>query len=157
MEVRELADSERQWAVERLVGSWGSVYVARLGELKDTSVLPTLVAVLDDELVGLLTYEVVGDQAEVVSIDAFVPLAGVGTALLHAAVERARSLGCTRVWLITTNDNLPALRFYQRRGMRIVAVHRDAENAARRLKPSIPVVGHHGIEIHDELELELRL
>jgi hypothetical protein len=28
---------------------------------------------------------------------------------------------------------------------------------ARRLKPSIPLVGDHGIPVHDELELELPL
>ena len=58
---------------------------------------------------------------------------------------------------MTSNDNLDALRFYQRRGMRIVAVHRGAVDEAREVRPSIPLVGEHGIEIHDELELEMTL
>ena len=68
-----------------------------------------------------------------------------------------RDAGATRLWLTTTNDNLAAVGFYQRRGLRIVAVHRGAVDRARLLKPSIPVAGDNGIELHDELELELLL
>jgi RimJ/RimL family protein N-acetyltransferase len=65
--------------------------------------------------------------------------------------------GVGRVWLITTNDNTAALRFYQRLGFDLVALHRDAVDAARSIKPSIPLVGNDGIPIRHELELELRL
>jgi Acetyltransferase (GNAT) family len=70
---------------------------------------------------------------------------------------RPREAGCRRVWLITTNDNLRALRFYQRRGFRLVAVHPDALARSRELKPSIPEIGLDGIPLRDELELELLL
>jgi ribosomal protein S18 acetylase RimI-like enzyme len=82
---------------------------------------------------------------------------GTGTALLQAAVRAATAAGCARVWLITTNDNLTALRFYQRRGFRLVAVHAGAVEAARGQKPSIPTSGEHGISLRDELQLELPL
>ncbi len=62
--------------------------------------------------------------------------------------------GVRRIWLVTTNDNLRALRFYQRRGMRITAVDRGAVDRARAVKPEIPLVGADGIELHDELRLE---
>ncbi|MGD8245715.1 MAG: hypothetical protein PVG25_02965 [Anaerolineae bacterium] len=62
-----------------------------------------------------------------------------------------------RIWLITTNDNLAALRFYQRRGFSLVAVHPGAVDQARTLKPEIPAIGHSGIPIRDEIELELPL
>lgn len=58
---------------------------------------------------------------------------------------------------MTTNDNLDALRFYQRRGWRLVAVHPDPLEESRRLKPSIPTVGLFGIPRRDELELEAGL
>ena len=83
--------------------------------------------------------------------------AGWGTALVDAATAVARAAGCRRVWLITTNDNIDALRFYQRRGFTLVAVHAGAIDAARRVKPAIPRVGGHGIPIRDEIELERRL
>lgn len=82
---------------------------------------------------------------------------GVRTALLNAVVDEASRRAARRVWLITSNDNLDALRFYQRRGMRLIAVYSDAVDQARRIKPSIPNVGEFDIEIHDELELETRL
>ncbi len=74
---------------------------------------------------------------------------------LPALVAVRRDAGCRRVWLTTSNDNLEALRFYQRRGLRIVAVHRGAIDRARELKATIPLVGRHGIEIHDEIELAI--
>ena len=89
-----------------------------------------------------------------VTLDALVEGAGVGTMLLDAAAEAARSAGCRRLWVITTNDNVHALRFYQRRGFALAALHRDAVTKARRLKPEISLVGEHGIPIRDELELE---
>ena len=89
---------------------------------------------------GLATYCIEGDEFELVTIDAVVAERGAGSALLAAAKKVAAGEGCRRLWLITTNDNLDALRFYQRRGLRIAAVHRDAVDRARIIKPQIPAV-----------------
>lgn len=59
-----------------------------------------------------------------------------------------------RIWLITTNDNLNALGFYQKRGFRIKAVYPGAVDEARRIKPEIPLAASNGIPIRDEIELE---
>jgi ribosomal protein S18 acetylase RimI-like enzyme len=77
-----------------------------------------------------------------------------GTALLDGARRVASGLGLRRVWLITTNDNVDALRFYQRRGLCIAAVHPGAVDRGRLAKPAIPLDGEYGIPIHDEIELE---
>ena len=69
----------------------------------------------------------------------------------------ARGEGCRRVWLITTNDNLDALRFYQRRGYHLWKLHVGGIARDRKLKPEIPAIGEHGIFINDELELEKRI
>ena len=82
---------------------------------------------------------------------------GVGSALLEAARQEATSLGCHRLWLITTNDNTDALRFYQKRGLRLVAIHVNALEQSRKLKPSISFIGRDGIPLRDEIELELPL
>jgi hypothetical protein len=51
-----------------------------------------------------------------------------------------------------------ALRFYQRRGFRLVALHPGAvDDSRRRLKPEIPELGEYGIPIRDELVLEREL
>ena len=159
--VRRAAEADRGTVADILVRSWGSTTVVGHGTVHDASALPALLAEQDGRAVGLLTHTVTGQGAdralEVVTLDTMVRYGGVGTALLTAAVDVAREAGAHRLWLITTNDNLDALRFYQRRGLRIVGVSPGAVDAARALKPSIPLTGDHGIELHDELILELRL
>ncbi len=125
--------------------------------MHEPSRLRGFVAEEDGKPVGLLTYRIDNGECEVVTIDAFPEGAGAGTAMLEAVAAVAREAGCRRVWLITTNDNLRALRFYQRRGFHLVAVHRDALARSRELKPSIPEIGLDGIPLRDELELELTL
>src|SRR4029078_12442680 len=100
-------------------------------------------------------YRIAGGAWEVVTINAFLRGAGAGTALMEAVAAAARDAGCRRVWLITTNDNLRALLFVQRRRFRLAALHRDPLARSRDLKPSIPEIGLDGIPLRDELELEL--
>jgi ribosomal protein S18 acetylase RimI-like enzyme len=154
--VRPLGEADREWAAGRLRDLWGEGVVSR-GRLLDATALPGFVAEEDGEPAGLLTYRIDGGDCEVVTINAFPKGAGAGTALIEAVAAAARDAGCRRVWLITTNDNLRALRFYQRRGFRLAALHRDALDRSRELKPSIPEIGLDGIPLRDELELELRL
>jgi ribosomal protein S18 acetylase RimI-like enzyme len=155
--VRALAPDERPWLGEHLALAWGDRVIVSRGRRHDASLLDAYVAVADFELVGLATFLIAGTACELVTIEAFRRGEGVGSCLLDAVAAHARRRGCARLWLVTTNDNLGALRFYQRRGLRLVAVHPGAVDEARALKPAIPLVGEHGIEIHDELELELAL
>lgn len=137
--------------------AWADLVVAHGTEYRPAE-LPGLVARTPaGEPAGALTYHVDHDSLEVVTLDARPRGRGAGTALLQAAAAEAEQRGLRRVWLVTTNDNLDALRFYQRRGMRLVAVRPGAAAAARRRKPSIPLIGEYGIPIHDELVLELEL
>ncbi|MFI7605400.1 GNAT family N-acetyltransferase [Micromonospora sp. NPDC049366] len=137
---------------------WGGPYVIGHDTRYDLRTLPTLVAVDGaGAVVGALAHHRDGDGLEVVSVVAARPGGGAGTALLDAAARTARAAGLARLWLITTNDNLRALRFYQRRGLRLVGVDRGAVDRARRLKPEIPLIGENGIPLHDELILERRL
>jgi GNAT superfamily N-acetyltransferase len=151
----EAADAGQ--VAELLRGSWGSTTVISRARAHDAAGLPALLAVEGEDLVGLATFNLEGEECELVSLDAFRRRSGIGSALLARMVQEARARRCRRLWLITTNDNIDAIRFYQRRGMRLVAVHRGAVDEARMLKPSIPEVGEYGIAIHDELEFELLL
>jgi ribosomal protein S18 acetylase RimI-like enzyme len=156
--VRPLTEADRTWADKIEAESWSEPVVARLGELVDPTQLPGFVAVADSERVGLTSYAVRGEACELVTIRSLREGMGVGRALLEAVRDAAVDAGCTRLWLITTNDNVRALELYQRFGMDIVAFHRHAvTDARRRLKPSIPQHGVHGVPIAHELELELRL
>jgi len=107
--------------------------------------------------IGLVTYRIDGDECEITTLNSLVEGIGIGSALVAAIKDAAVSAECKRLWLITTNDNLPALRFYQKRGFLLVAVHRNALQQSRRLKPEIPLVGRDGIPLRDEIELEMLL
>ena len=83
---------------------------------------------------------------------------GAWPGTVGAVRERARAEGCGRLWLVTTNDNVRAIRFYQRLGMDLVGVSLGAVDVARaRLKPSIPERGHDEIPIRHELTFALEL
>jgi hypothetical protein len=111
----------------------------------------------ESEKVGLATYKISGASCELVSINSTLPSSGVGTALIEAVRNIATKSGCKRLWLITTNDNMNALRFYQKRGFILVAVHKNALGLSRKLKPEIPIIGNDGIPLRDEIELEMIL
>lgn len=149
-----LEELDRPWATSVLARAWHSARVVTRGRVHQADSLPGLVAIAGGQRVGLLTYRREGDEIEVVTLNSLWPRRGVGTALLAAIEEIARFSGCRRLWLVTTNDNLVALRFYQKRGWSLVAVHREAMHEARRLKPEIPLLGENGIPLRDEIELE---
>ncbi|GIP38703.1 hypothetical protein J31TS4_19830 [Paenibacillus sp. J31TS4] len=112
-------------------------------------------AILEDDgaIAGLLIYVWDGADCEVISLDSLKEKKGIGTHLLQAAEERARQAGCRRMKLITTNDNLHALGFYQKRGYQLAALYVNAVTRARERKPSIPLVADNGIPIRDEFLL----
>jgi GNAT superfamily N-acetyltransferase len=151
---REAAD---QAAAEAFLARHYSLRAARLGELVHPLDHPAFVAETAGQLLGMLTYVPGRDwqQCEILTLHADQQWRGAGTALVEAAAQLARRQGCTRLWVITTNDNVNALRFYQRRGFCLVRVHRGAVDRSRAsLKPEIPAVGAYGIPLRDEIELE---
>ena len=146
---------DTEWRDAHLRDHWGGPMQARRGEVVDVRGLSTLVAVRDVARVGLLCYRDDGDGWwELVLISAVADRTGVGTALVDAM--RAQVGSGARIWVVTTNDNIDALRFYQRRGFQLRAVRPGAVDEARRtMKPEIPAVGRYGIPLRDEVELEL--
>ena len=124
------------------------------GTVYQPSALPGFVALRDDEWCGLATYYIAGNQCEIVSLDSIYANLGIGSALLQAVRSAAIKAGCARLWLVTTNDNLTSLRFYQKRGFVLSALYPNALEKARALKPSIPPIGLEGIPLRDEIELQ---
>jgi ribosomal protein S18 acetylase RimI-like enzyme len=132
----------------------GMRMVARRGQLVDAAARPAVVALDAGSLAGVLSFDVEGDFCEILTLYVARQWSGIGSALVTAAAEHAEASGCRRYWVVTTNDNVDALRFYQRRGFRLAAVRCGAVDLARRtLKPQIPLTGQYGIPLRDELEL----
>ena len=151
-------DAENRTEVNAfLTAHWFSTVMAVRGALIDLTQVDGLIAREGGEIIGLITWRDLDDAREILSLDSVRENRGVGTALLHAVEDLARAQGRRRMLLITTNDNLHALGFYQRRGYALKALYPNAVAAVRRLKPEIPLHSADGIPIRDEIELEKRL
>ncbi len=155
--IRTRAPGDDAWVVETLSSVWGTPVVVSRGRAHRADELPGLVAERDGDPAGLLTYHIASGHFEVVTLHAFEPRVGIGSALLRAARVRAREERCRRLWLVTTNDNAGAIAFYESFGMSLVAVHRGAVAESRHIKPGIPKLGSGGVPIDDELEFEFDL
>ena len=151
--VRDKVAADQPWVESLLRERWGSTAVVAHGMRFEAAALPALVA---GDRQGLATYRIEGG-ADLVTLDALPRGQGAGTALLAEPVRRLSDRGVPELWVTTTNDNLDALRFYQRRGFRLVRIRCGALDETRRLKPSIPMIGAYGTPLRDELDLRLDL
>ncbi len=152
--IEPINPSDEQWA-EAVDQAWGHEFIVSRGKEiypRDTEGLIALDSFGD--AVGLLTYRVDGQSCEIVSVDAFERWRGIGTALLERVKGVLREREVSRVWLVTTNDNVDAMRFYQKRGFTLAAAHVNALAYSRELKPQIPMTGSYGIPMRDEVIFE---
>jgi ribosomal protein S18 acetylase RimI-like enzyme len=136
---------------------WVSEKQAYQGKIVDASKASGFVAEQGEKRVGLITYRFEDNECEIVTLNSVVEGIGVGSSLLDAVTDAAQSAHCRRLRIFTTNDNTEALHFYQKRGFTLVAIHRNAVEKARKLKPEIPLTGKHGIPLRDEIELGMLL
>ncbi len=146
--VTPLTPADRAWMIAHADELWAGQAVISRGVAHRVAELPGFIARIGGDRSGFATYWLAEDACELVTIDAFRQFCGIGTALLRAVREAA---GDRHLWLITTNDNIDAIRFYQRRGFVLTAIYPNAIEESRKLKPQIPRVGNHGIPIRDEL------
>ena len=157
MKIRKATQKDKKWIKQFITENWGSEKIVAHRKIFYPHNLPGFVAYRGKKVLGLTTYHIRNNNLEIVTVNATVQGKGIGTALLKAIEGTAHKLKCKKIWLITTNDNIDALRFYQQRGFNIVAIHRNALKFSRKLKPEIPLIGNYGIPIRDEIELEMIL
>jgi ribosomal protein S18 acetylase RimI-like enzyme len=156
-QIREVAAADHEWVEQFMEQHWLTSYVVVRGEVIFPANLPGFACTDEDTVLGLLTYRVQDSLCEIISLDSLREGEGIGTALIQAACSAARKQNCQKVFLITTNDNLPALGFYQKRGFCINAVFPGAVTQSRQMKPEIPLLGISEIPIRDEIELTFDL
>lgn len=154
--VRPTTPGDATFVREELTRHWGGTQIWSIGRAYQADQIPALIAEIEGMPAGLVTYEILPGsyQCEVVTVSSRREDSGVATRLLEAVENRAREARCSRLFLTATNDNTRAIGFYQSRGWRLAALHKGIIDEARKRKPGIPVVGHRGIPIRDEIELE---
>lgn len=142
-------------AVLEIIKSWGSDIIVTRGNVYKAQDLSGILAYKDGKIIGIGLYNIKED-CEIVLLETFIQNKGIGTQIIEKIKEIAKSNNCKRVWLITTNANIYALGFYQKRGFHISNIYKNAIEKSREIKPEIPLM-ENGIEIRDEIELELKI
>jgi len=157
LSIRKITTEDQSWVLE-IFRKWGADFIVSRGRIIYPAQLEGFCAFdKDGKKVGLITFEIIGDQCEMITLDAFNKFSGIGTVLVDEVKKFVQGRKCHRLWLITTNDNLDAIRFYQRRGFTFAEIHKNALDYSRQLKPSIPKIGYYGIILRDEIEMEMFL
>jgi GNAT superfamily N-acetyltransferase len=156
MKIETLEKKDLSWAESLLQDRWGAPAIVTRGVVHRLNQLDGFIAIEAGQYVGLITYNMRDEEFEIVSLDSLKSGKRIGRSLVNAVLQKASVEGCSRVWLVTTNDNTDALCFYQKVGFKLVAVYRDAIKESRRLKTGIPHIGNDGIPIRDEIELEIK-
>ena len=156
MNIRRLTSDDLSRLRQFWVEHWGADFMVVQGEIYRPEQLDGFV-VEDNEWVGLITFIIKDNEMEITSLDSLREGQGIGTELMNTVVKEARQQNCKRLFLITTNDNLNALGFYQKRGFELSRLYRGAINESRKIKPGISLIGENNIPLRDEIELEMML
>ena len=155
--IRPIQPADRPWLAQTFTRLWGATQMVSRGRLFDLATLPGFLACDGVEIVGIVTYRPEAMECEISSLNALRRRQGIGRQLLAYMAALGKQKGWQRLWLITTNDNLPAQRFYEAIGWRLAQIHHRAIKQSRLLKPEIPLRGLNGVPLEDEYEYELLL
>ncbi|MFJ7662348.1 GNAT family N-acetyltransferase [Lysinibacillus sp. NPDC097162] len=155
MSVINISQVNKKDVIEFFQTHWGTTEMVISSGIYDCSKLEGFAFINENKkIAGLVTYVIREDECEIISLDSTEEGKGIGTLLVQAVEEYAWQHRCTVVLLITTNDNLHALKFYQKRGYYLVEILQNAVERARAVKPEIPLIGNDGIPIRDEIRLQ---
>lgn len=155
--IREINENDKEIVTHLIVENWGSSIIVSKGKVYDVFSLPGFIAESDGKIIGLITYNVHGYECEITTLDSYTENKGIGSRLIEEVIKIARENNCYRIWLVTTNDNTKAIRFYQKRGFTITAIYINAIRKSREIKPQIPLFGFDNIPILHEIVFEQRL
>lgn len=157
MDIQRIIPDNRAAVNAFIKENWFTTAMVLRGRVIDMTKTDGYFASQGGKIIGLVTYIFYQDVCEITSLDSLAENRGLGTRLLDMAVDAARENGCSRVVLITTNDNIRAIRFYQKRGFDMAHLYRNALDVSRRLKPEIPLIGEDSIPLRHEIEFEMEL
>jgi N-acetylglutamate synthase-like GNAT family acetyltransferase len=156
--IRKIEPKDAEWIKSIYIQYWGGGFVVSRGKvIKIEEFDGGYIAEQRNKKAGLITYKINGNELEITGLVSIDEKKGIGTDLVNSIVNLAKQKGTKRVCLVTTNDNLNALGFWQKRGFKIVKVLPNAMEATRKLKPSLPLIGENGIPLRDEIELKMTL
>lgn len=149
--------STRQKVSDFIAEHWYGTDMLIRSEIIDMTKVNGFVIFDENIIIGLITYLVKDRVVEITSLDSLISNRGIGTMLVNRVIDTAKHNGCMRVQLLTTNDNINAIRFYQKRGFELIGINFGAIDREREKKPQIPIVGENGIPLRHEIEFSMEL
>jgi len=157
MNIRKIESNDRVWVNEFISDHWGSEKIIVNNKIYVPADLEGFIAEDNERKVGLITYHILKNSCEIVTLNSTIEHCGFGRELVKSVIVEARLKGYELIWVITTNDNIRAIEFYQKLGFQLIMVYPDRVNYSRKIKPEIPLTAENGIPIRDELEFILQL
>lgn len=157
LKIRKFNEADLEWIKNLFINNWGSDFIISRGKIHRPENLEGFIAEENGEKVGLATIHIENDEMELVTIDSLKPGKGIGKLILDEVINIAKKENVKRLWLITTNDNMNALKFYQKNDFHLVKIYPNALEESRKIKSEIPEIGEDGIPLRDEIELEIIL
>ena len=155
--IERISNETRDLVNQFFIDNWFSTDMSIRGEIIDGTKLDGFLLQEENTVIGLVTYTFFGDICEIVSLDSKRENIGIGSALLKEIEKIAIDNNCKKMRLITTNDNMRALQFYQKRGYCLTKLYPNAMEEVRKVKPNVPALGDNDIPLRDEIELEKQL
>lgn len=155
--IERISNETRNLVNQFFIDNWYSTDMSIREKIIDGTKLDGFLLREENKIIGLVTYTFFGDICEIVSLDSKRENIGIGTALLKKIEKIAINNNCKKIRLITTNDNMRALQFYQKRGYCLTRLYPNAMEKVRKVKPNVPLIGDNDIPLRDEIELEKQL
>ena len=155
--ISEISLDDKDLVSKLISNHWGSIFVISKGYKHNAAELPGFICRRNNDMVGLITYNISDNECEIVTLNCEINNKGIVTELINKVIKIAKLNNCRKVWLVTTNDNINAIKFYQKWGFEWIGFHKDAIQESRKLKPEIPELGIDNIPIKHEIEFEYKL
>ncbi|MDH7563349.1 MAG: GNAT family N-acetyltransferase [Candidatus Bathyarchaeota archaeon] len=149
--VRKVSDNDRREIRMLAKRFWGEEKQLTFDKEFVVAELPAFVAKVNGDVIGFVSYAEMADALVIAALGVLpaCQAAGVGRRLVKRVEAEAAKHGKKRLLVSTSNDDLPALAFYQSLGFQIFDVKPDviAEKHGKILK------GIGGTPVRDELRL----
>lgn len=138
-----------------MVSTWGSTRMMVAMQVYDVMAIEaTGLYDSENKLVAFASWALRDKTAYLCALHALVQGKGYARHLLAALMPMLKDKGARTIRAMITNDNMPALAFYQKNGFRFATLYVGGVDAYRTTMPGMITHGYEGIAIHDALELE---
>jgi len=142
---------------EIIINNWGSDIIASMGKVYKLQDLDGFIALSNKDIVGVITYNIKNKKCQIITLNSLIENKGIGSGLIEEVIKESKKNNCKILHLVTTNDNIKAIKFYQKKGFDIRKIYFNSIKKYRKIKQEIPEIGDYEIPIKHEIEFIIKL